>query len=196
MKRSILSLIYSMLCVFVLSFSSCSSDNNIDSTNDLMNNIEERDQVPLFTNHQNLKLIKDLTQKVYAAQTKSESFDYTASSQEYIDLYNNSLDYLKIMGIDIDDLAQLSVVELDSRVIITALAISNYYEVYVYTTKASVGGCLLDALGLKALLEGGAGKIIAKKIAKQAAKKVLTKMVPYVGWGIAAYDFSDCMEWI
>lgn len=67
------------------------------------------------------------------------------------------------------------------------------HEIELQNKRAKVtgspGSCALNALGLKGLVEGGFNKATAK----YAAKTLLKRAVPYVGWGLAAAEFAWCM---
>ena len=76
----------------------------------------------------------------------------------------------------------------DPRIAWVALALAEYDNLYGIATKTSVGGCVLQAIGVAGLLEKG-GKKLVKALAKQALKKA----VPYVGAALLVGDFVWCM---
>jgi len=76
----------------------------------------------------------------------------------------------------------------DPRIAWVALALAEYDRSYGIATKTSVGGCVLQAIGVGDLLHKG-GKKLAKAIAKQALKKA----IPYVGAALLVGDFVWCM---
>lgn len=53
---------------------------------------------------------------------------------------------------------------------------------------ASITDCILRATGLKELITGC--------LTKKAALKLLSKIVPYAGYVVAAADFANCMGWV
>jgi hypothetical protein len=63
----------------------------------------------------------------------------------------------------------------------------------------TVGGCLLDASGIGALGEVasiGVKKYLKKEGVKKVLRKTVGKVASILGWGLAAYDFADCMNWL
>lgn len=90
----------------------------------------------------------------------------------------------------------------DPRIAIVAMSLSKYDRL----TSASinfrnrvvtrgVGGCVLEAIGIRSLLDGSIKRLGAKYAAKVISKKVLSRAVPYIGWGLATVDFANCMDW-
>jgi len=59
----------------------------------------------------------------------------------------------------------------------------------------SVVDCAMDALGIPAGLIVGSAKNLGRKALLKAARKLATRMLGWVGAGIAVYEFGDCMEW-
>lgn len=76
----------------------------------------------------------------------------------------------------------------DFRIIWVATALAEYDKLYANATKTSVGGCVLEAIGINEILKAAGNKLV-KVIAKQALKKVL----PYVGIALTAADFIMCI---
>ncbi|NCP53328.1 MAG: hypothetical protein GW817_13880 [Flavobacteriales bacterium] len=62
-------------------------------------------------------------------------------------------------------------------------------------TANSVVDCAMDALGIPAGLIVGSAKNLGRKALLKAARKLATRMLGWVGAGIAVYEFGDCMEW-
>ena len=74
----------------------------------------------------------------------------------------------------------------DPRIAVLALALAEYDQLNhaEAQTRASIGGCVLEALGVRQL-----GKAALRKIGFSLA----VKAVPYVGWGLFALDMADCL---
>lgn len=190
--------ILSFLFVFLLI--SCSSeDNNLVNDKDIKNskfenseNISDSNNND-FINNENLSIINRLTSDYhYQNENVSSKETFTGIvNEDYIKLYNNSIRYLiNEGGLSNEDIMSMFTEEYDQRVIITAMAVSEYNKFYgdTYETASSgVGNCVLEAVGINALVNGAGKKI---------ATKVLSRFIPYAGWGLAALDFVDCMDWI
>lgn len=85
--------------------------------------------------------------------------------------------------------SDLDLQEEDPIIAVVALGlVETYQRSESLTLRTTVGGCVLEGLGVRSMFKGG-----AKKIAKKLAKVALKKAIPYVGWGIAALDFANCM---
>lgn len=77
----------------------------------------------------------------------------------------------------------------DPRIAVLALGMAEYAKTSSSSlTRTSLGGCVLEAVGVKDL-----GKAGAKAIAKRIGKAVLKRAVPYVGWGLFAIDMAMCL---
>lgn len=85
-------------------------------------------------------------------------------------------------------------IEDEEMLAVVAMALLDYQKTVVDQpiSRTTVGGCVLEALGVREVVNA-AGKGAAKKVAKVAAKAVLKKSIPYVGWGFFIYDFVDCV---
>lgn len=88
---------------------------------------------------------------------------------------------------------ELGLKEGDERIAIVALAILDYQNVVVNSSvsRTTLGGCVLQALGIKEVLDN-LGKQAVKKVATVVAKAALKKAVPWIGWGLCAYELIDC----
>lgn len=85
--------------------------------------------------------------------------------------------------------SDLELQESDPILAVVALGlVETYQRGESLTLRTTVGGCVMEGLGVRSLFKGG-----AKKIAKKLAKVALKRAIPYVGWGIAALDFANCM---
>ena len=80
----------------------------------------------------------------------------------------------------------------DPRISWVALAVAEYDMQMSNQTKTTLGGCVLEALGVRDVIDS-LGKAALKKIAKVVAKQALKRAIPYVGAAITAYAFVDCM---
>lgn len=76
----------------------------------------------------------------------------------------------------------------DPRIAWVALALAEYDRIFLPTTKTSVGGCVLQAIGVYEVLDA-----MGKKLIKALAKQALKKAVPYVGAALTVVDFVLCM---
>lgn len=102
-------------------------------------------------------------------------------------LVNISHDYLHANNIDMSDMFESD----DPRIAIVAMAIADIDKTLDNSsvTRTSIGGCVLEGLGVRGLVNGLGKKAAAKAI----GKLLLKRAIPYVGWGLFAYDFIDCM---
>ncbi|MFV0391886.1 MAG: hypothetical protein ACK5KP_08410 [Paludibacteraceae bacterium] len=137
------------------------------------------------------------------AMERIYSGDNSAQSNEYKELIKLSHSFLLNLGIDIEEDGEFaSLIENDHRIILMAIVLSNIEisesdvsgrnndtrtlsKIPSIQKGTGVGNCLLEAVGINALVNGAAKKVIAKKL--------LSRIVPYAGWAIAAIDFADCM---
>lgn len=62
-------------------------------------------------------------------------------------------------------------------------------ETSISLTRTTVGGCILQAVGVKEILTEPTVKLAAKAIGKAVCKKA----VLYIGWGLFAIDFVACV---
>ena len=72
------------------------------------------------------------------------------------------------------------------------MAVAEYDMQMSNQTESTLGGCVLEALGVRDVIDS-LGKAALKKIAKVVAKQALKRAIPYVGAAITAYAFVDCM---
>lgn len=68
----------------------------------------------------------------------------------------------------------------DPRIAVITIGIAEYNLSLKVQTRTTIGGCLLQSLGLKG-------------VGKQFGKAVLKKAVPYVGWGLFAVETAMCI---
>lgn len=97
-------------------------------------------------------------------------------------LNSNGIDYKEFF----DDVS-------DPRIAVFAMALAEQekYCQYGGLTRASVGGCVLEALGVKELVTS---KAVTKAAVKAVGKAIVKKSVPYVGWGLFAVDMALCLS--
>ena len=100
-------------------------------------------------------------------------------------LVDASKDFLAVNEIDY---SEFFANENDPRIAICALAIAEIqkYSLKGTKTRASVGGSVLEGLGIRELAMKGLTKSSVKIICMTAMKKT----VPYVGWGLFAVDMA------
>lgn len=82
--------------------------------------------------------------------------------------------------------------EDDPRIAWVAFGLAEYDLHYCNATKTSIGGCVLQAIGVAGLLDKykeKAVKVLVMAIAKEVAKKI----VPYVGAAVTVGVFIWCM---
>lgn len=98
--------------------------------------------------------------------------------------------FLEANGITYED---LDVNEGDEVIAAIALCLVEYIkdmdETSISLTRTTVGGCILQAVGVKEILTEPTVKLAAKAIGKAVCKKA----VPYIGWGLFAIDFVACV---
>lgn len=189
---------------FILSLALCtflfSCDRVNDTEKDLV--INSKKLSANFLND-NLDIIKKLSKKSkkYSKSSlelkETNNHSISTADSDYVTLYNNAVNYLtNYGGMSQEEIKNTFKVDGDYRVIITAIALSQLEEENVETTAfglqyktqgSGVGNCVLEAAGVNALIRRGGAKLLARKVA--------AKFVPYVGWGLAAADFADCMGW-
>lgn len=86
----------------------------------------------------------------------------------------------------------------DEILVIVAMSLLDYQNIsestdnQTYVGRTSPGGCVLQALGVKEIVET-AGKAGAKQVAKVVAKVALKKAIPYLGWAMFAWDYIECV---
>ena len=78
----------------------------------------------------------------------------------------------------------------DPRLAIVAMAIADVDRINnnAAVSRTTFGGCVLEGLGVKGLVNGMGKKAAAKII----GKFLLKRAIPYIGWALFAYDFIDC----
>ncbi|MCQ2167429.1 MAG: hypothetical protein MJY69_02010 [Bacteroidales bacterium] len=104
-------------------------------------------------------------------------------------LLAESIKYLADNGYDcLEDFETLE----DPRITWVAMGLAEL-DLDVPETKSTVGGCVLQAIGLDAALEKGLAKKAVKKTIKKIATKAVAKAIPYVGEVLIAADFVYCL---
>lgn len=120
----------------------------------------------------------------------SRSLDEDPTDRDIETLIEISRDFLNRNEITCDELE----INDDEIIAVIALAILDYQktELNFTSSRTTAGGCVLEALGVKEVINA-TGKGVAKKIAKATAKAVLKRAVPYIGWGLFIYDYIACV---
>lgn len=119
------------------------------------------------------------------------NLDDTGDSFEYDLLLKASKQYLEGQGLDLKSEDFKGMLEKDHRYIVIAIMLS-VNENKGKRPVLRVIECIADGLGVKEIVVGG-GKVATKVIAQKVAKKVIGRLIPYVGWGMFAYEFADCI---
>lgn len=104
-------------------------------------------------------------------------------------LLAESIKYLADNGYDcLEDFETLE----DPRITWVAMGLAEL-DLAVPETRTTVGGCVLQAIGLDAALEKGLTKKAVKKAIKKIAAKSVARAIPYVGEVLIAVDFVYCI---
>lgn len=168
-KRSLLSCLIFFLGITV---SSCSSENGI---------IEQDKNIEAESCIGTTEFIASLNN--ISVNTKNENIEDEKAKVPII--VEVAIEYLAKNNISYTDFCND---KDDPRIAIIAMGLAEYDQISSTQTKTSIGGCVLEAIGVKDL--GNAG---VKAAAKQIGKAVLKKAVPYVGWGLFAVDMVMCL---
>lgn len=172
MKRVFYLLSISMLLLLALFVgTSCSSE---DSTPDISSDKIEIKGVPTYIAKIGEIVKHEETRSVVEEQTETVPL-----------LVKESIDFLRLNDIDYKEFFSD---DSDPRIAVYAIAIAELQksETIHPTTRTSVGGCVLEGLGVRGLVSG--------KAAVKAIGKVLVKRaIPYVGWGLFAIDMAMCL---
>lgn len=120
----------------------------------------------------------------------SRSMDEEPSQKDVETLVEVSREFLIQNDITSEDLG----IEDEEILAVVAMALLDYQKTVVDQpiSRTTAGGCVLEALGVREVVNA-VGKGAAKKVAKVAAKAVLKKAIPYVGWGFFIYDYVACV---
>lgn len=95
-----------------------------------------------------------------------------------------SISYLEENNYDVSEVFSLD----DPRIIWVATGLAEYDKMYGLETRTTVGGCILEAIGVNELVKSS-----EKKVAKAIAKQVVKKAIPYIGAALTAIDFIWCV---
>lgn len=168
MKNLIVTCLSALL---IFNFSACSSNDEIVNTP--INNKELCVGTEEFIT--NIKSI------VSSSPTRSVGDEEAMLPQ----LIENSIKFLNENNLSYADFCKD---ENDPRIAVIAIGIAEYNLSQKSQTRTTIGGCLLQSLGLK-----GVGEQSVKAITKQIGKAVLKKAAPYVGWGLFAVEMAMCI---
>jgi hypothetical protein len=183
-----------LFSLFSLSLIGCADRQQIEtvqSADDF-----ESDELRGFSDFKNVAVpvfgeIHDVLIRTGGVTTRSESQLPAAFTEFMNELSSETLFLLQLNEIDTTEFVD----ENDPRLAIVGLALLEAEQAMKVSTRTSIGGCVLEAVGISALVEatkGKAVKFVAKAIAKAAAK-VVSRAIPYVGAGLAVADFVLCM---
>lgn len=166
--------------MFVLSFQSCSSNNeryNID-TEEI---IKLKGTKSYIVQLGNIVKNKKSTRNLELEQDKN-------LHPEIPSLLTASIRYLELNNIDYEEFFED---KNDVRIIIFAECVAELQWLSASVeTRTSLGGCILEAIGLNAVLKK---KAVTKVALKQVGKAILKKSIPYAGWAILAVDMAWCL---
>lgn len=168
MKTLIITCLSALL---MLNFSACSSNDEIE-------NAPINDKELCVGTEEFVTSLKSI---VSSSPTRSVE-DEEAMVPELIE---NSIKFLNENNISYADFCED---KNDPRIAVIAIGIAEYNLNQETQTRTTVGGCLLQSLGVK-----GVGEQSVKAIAKRVGKAVLKKAVPYVGWGLFAVEMAMCI---
>lgn len=177
------SFILGTICVSVLTLiTACDSKDS-----DMPSIVEtEIDSEPIIGTASYIQMLSNLkeseTSQTRSLDDESEVSDETIQSLIYI-----SQEYLALNDIDMSDVFDQD----DPRLAIVAMAIADVDRINnnAAVSRTTFGGCVLEGLGVKGLVNGMGKKAAAKII----GKFLLKRAIPYIGWSLFAYDFIDCM---
>lgn len=129
---------------------------------------------------------KSLLQLSNSSSTRTNSG--MPSEEDIKNLVDLSQAFLLQNNITAEDL------EIDDEEILVVVAMSllDYQKIVYSSTRTTAGGCLIEALGVREVVNS-AGKGAVKYVAKAVAKVALKRAIPYVGWGMFAWDFIACV---
>ena len=163
---------WSILMLFVIGFSSCNNDECVET---------EKVETEKCVGTQ--EFISDL-RSIVKDQTRGSSENIEALLPEIIEA---SIKYLEANGISYTEFYED---RTDPRIAVIAMGTAEYFKQEFSGTRGSLGGCTLQALGVKELVKGGMG---SKAVVKVIGKAVAKKAVPYVGWGLFAGELVWCL---
>lgn len=169
-----------LLLLFLFVGSSCTSDDNtpeissVDNTPELPSDKIEIKGVPTYISKIGEIVKHEETRSVNEEQTETVSL-----------LVKESINFLQLNDVDYEEFFSDN---SDPRIAVYAIAIAELQktEAMQTTTRTSLGGCVLEGLGIRSLITGrGAVRAIGKIIARRA--------IPYVGWAFFAIDMAMCL---
>ncbi len=160
-----------LLLLLIFINSSCSSE---DSTAEISSDKIEIKGVPTYISRIGEIVKHEETRSVDEEQAETVPL-----------LVKESIDFLQLNDIDYKEFFSDN---SDPRIAVYAIAIAELQKADTMkpTTRTSLGGCVLEGLGVRGLVTGKAAvKALGKFIAKRA--------LPYVGWGLFAIDMAMCL---
>lgn len=161
--------------------SSCQSSSADDAEATVMPSDEKVIGTDVF-----VSAVRDI-QSFDFARRSSDPDDVDVTDKTVQKLIDASLVYLEANDLDLSDFFESE----DPRIAIVAMVLADADRVSQnnQVSRTSVGGCVLEGLGVR-----GLGLSMGKKaLAKAACKVLLKRAIPYVGWGLFAIDFANCI---
>lgn len=181
----ILSALFAVMC----GFNSCNTSSEDFAETRMTENIQPEgfEKVEAFKNISYPVIVKlsDMSENFSATDTRAINESNDSINVLVSELTQYSADVLYKIGIDVE--AEFGNTN-DPRIALAGLALIEYQESINAATRANVGGCVLQAVGVNDLYKKG-----VKAAGKQIVKACVKKAVPYIGWGLTIADFANCM---
>lgn len=179
--------IWVLLASVLVSCGFCSCTNSSEELD--YNEVQAEDFIGLDDFKANtysiIKSLSDLSENYNVTDTRAMEMANDSIDKLVANLTELSANILNKNGIDV--VGEFGNAE-NPRIALVGLALIEYLEYSNVATRASVGGCVLEAIGVKDIYKKG-----VKAAAKQIVKAGLKKAVPYLGWGLTIADFAHCM---
>lgn len=118
----------------------------------------------------------------------SRSNDQEVSKEDIKQLVEISRGFLLQNDITCND---LNMENDDELIAVVAMALLDYQQSIDPESRTTFGGCVIEALGVKEIISS-AGRGATKHVAKAVAKVALKRAVPWLGWGMFAWDLAAC----
>lgn len=77
----------------------------------------------------------------------------------------------------------------DELIAVVAMALLGYQQSIDPESRTTFGGCVIEALGVKEIIFS-AGRGATKHEVKAVAKVAIKRAVPWLGWGMFAWDLA------
>lgn len=201
-----------------LSFFACSEDEFIENTsltkeqaiNNLKDNLIDIKSKHYSSKNTSSRLLEDNSGFIFEEEEKAQSLNnsiallnsFGVTNQDIIEVFgsldNPNIILTALAAIRIEEQSQLGyhVVDFETGYNYSTDSYVSLNDMNITANRAnSVVDCAMDALGIPAGLIVGSAKNTGRKALLKAARKLATRMLGWVGAGIAVYEFGDCMEW-